>query len=433
MSQERDQALQALEAGDAQGAYQALRPMVEYPSDDPDFGLNMAMFARVLRELEEPELASVIVATLATPNDPQRLYELGYELIEHGLHAVSANVLRRANAFAPGVPTILAEFVHALETLGHNRDACEALQASPVLLESDFLCRYLLAFNSMMCAEVEAARDLMARLLQTQDPDEAFMARRIETMLLRGDVLTAQGLDLDLRAWHFIQHGAILAHLSPHGIEAGMSGRYAFVQESSDLVHQGLLRLQAILEVWDRRPERVYMFPDRGSEIIAQAAAKLLEVPLVPWPKEGTQAPGLLATHDLTELERDHLLSAHDIAPGQLLFSQAACWTQVPPYASDIVTFLYQVNAAPWEGQLTWDPDAEEMTHSPADERPSKLIASEVLDAPIEDAALDDLRDMMRFARAVAKLEGDAAPQGLWDAGQRQRFWECSPIKSGRF
>ena len=55
-------------------------------------------------------------------------------------------------------------------------------------------------------------------------------------MLARADIARAvTPLDhQDLRGWHYVLTGGILAGLSPYGFDAGMTGRWAYVNDSMD-------------------------------------------------------------------------------------------------------------------------------------------------------------------------------------------------------
>ncbi|MBO7941494.1 hypothetical protein JTP77_037185, partial [Streptomyces sp. S9] len=79
----------------------------------------------------------------------------------------------------------------------------------------------------------------------------------------------------DLRGWQFVLGGTILGTLSPYGFDAGMAGRYAWLQDSPEQCLRGLLRLKAVLEAAGTRPASVSLLPDRGSRILGLAAAEV--------------------------------------------------------------------------------------------------------------------------------------------------------------
>src|SRR5258708_13714115 len=96
----------------------------------------------------------------------------------------------------------------------------------------------------------------------------------------------------DLRGWHFVLTGGLLLHLSPHGFDEGMNGRYAFVQDSGALCLEGIQRLRAVLDTLKCTVPRVFELPERSSAILAHAVAQLLHCPLVPWPEIGSTQEG---------------------------------------------------------------------------------------------------------------------------------------------
>jgi hypothetical protein len=76
----------------------------------------------------------------------------------------------------------------------------------------------------------------------------------------------------DLRGWHYILTGGVLATLSPYGF-AGMTGRWAYLSDSAGGCAAALARLRLILGAADTAPEAVALLPDRSSRILGAAAA----------------------------------------------------------------------------------------------------------------------------------------------------------------
>lgn len=368
------------------------------------------------------------------PDDPAVLYELGYQLIEQGLHGIAATVLTRALSFAPGEEGLVNELCSALEGSGFSAEACKVLRASPELVEKSFVCRYLLAFNAIMSGDLVTPERLLRGLETLADRSSAghtFMRSTLAGMILRARAIrdVARLDEIDLRGWHFVLTGGLLAHVSPHGFEEGMRGRYAYVQDSPYFCVEGLRRLQAILQAYRLAPSRLLYLPDRGSEILGRAAAKLLDLPAAPWPAGGDEGPALIVAYDLAHADEDALASVHERRAGQILFVHAACWTQPPPFAPDVVTFLYQVNGPFWGERFGAHSTAEGTVLLPEVARPAEAIALEIAEAVPAEGALDDLPALSALAEKIAERGYDA----LVAPGRRGRFWPSSPVKSNRF
>jgi hypothetical protein len=325
--------------------------------------------------------------------------------------------------------------VSALEHLGLNAEACRLLQARPAVLQRNYMSRYLLAFNAIMSGDLETPRGLLPSLQQEPYEHRDEFAGRIASMLACADAIKGvSSLDQqDLRGWHYVLTGALLLHLSPHGFDEGMNGRYAFVQDTLALCLEGIQRLEAVLGEMGISVPRVFALPERGSAILAQALAQRLQVPLVPWSEEGQTEPGLIAAYDLSVLEVPTLVSITPHRPGQILWSHAACWTKGFPLAADFTTFLYQVNHAPWESQMRVDPETREIVNSEPDTREVAIIAAELLQTRIEQEALQDLPKLQALTQTVTGAHGSAITAGLRTEGRRQRLWDSSPVKSSRF
>src|SRR4029078_12210492 len=116
-------------------------------------------------------------------------------------------------------------------------------------------------------------------------PEQPGGAPRIEGYLARADAARGHApLDAtDLRGWHFVLTGGLLLHISPHGFDEGMRGRYAFVPDSPATCFEGIRRVALVLDALDHRPERVLAPADRASAILAPATAIALNLPNQAW------------------------------------------------------------------------------------------------------------------------------------------------------
>ncbi len=425
-------ARRALDRGDPRTALNCLRWQFRAP-DLPGNPVALAEAAAVLAALclsfQDEDLGALARRVSERPSDVDALYQLGFALIDRQLHEIAAGVLERAHALAPDDPELLSELVGALEGEGRNDRAVAVLRECRQLLAQHFVCRYLLAFNTIMVGDLAAARSLLPDLRPADDQGR-FMNRRLESMLRRADAIAGvASLDRqDLRGWHFVTTGGILLHLSPYGFDEGMNGRYAYTQDGESRIHQGLGRLHHAVEALALRPPRVLHTGDRESRALGLAVARLHGLPLEPL----DAGPGLVVTYDLAGVAPEALRLLATRRDGQSLFAHAACWTAPPPFVPDFATFLYQTNAAPWSEHLTLDPETKGAKTTPADDSPAEVLAERIVTAdPFTDelARRDHDEDLARFL-AAARPTLDLLATGE----RRSPFWVGGgPVKSSRF
>lgn len=426
-----------LDAGEPQAAFQALRPALSHPGSfdaTGDFADALGLLAEVSMGLGVDPLVPHCRRAAAEPDDVDALHDLGFELIEVGLDDVAATVLARANQLAPGTHRVVTELVHALETEQRHPEACQVLRGSG-LVEADGLCRYLLAFNLLMCGELDEPAALLPGLRELLPPERAAMGDRIAGMLARAAALgDRSALDAgDLRGWHMVISGGLLTHLSPYGSEV-MRGRYAFVQDSAALLLEGARRLGAALDAAGMVPPEVLYLPSRSSEIAARVVAAQLGLPATPLDPTNPGRPGLVVSYDLREEEGEALVAMHPHRAGQVLFAHATSWTDPSPYTPDVTTFLYQSNVAPWGEQLRVDPETREVAAT----APSTASAAEAAAALLEEARgapaeLEDLPALEALVQGTVALGPADAPGMLRTEGPRRKLFLGGPVRSNRF
>ncbi len=436
--QSRQAAVDALERGDLHEAFRHYRFVLA--RTDPACTVDQwrdafALFARISTGIAGAEFASYINQTIDDPDDVQALYDLGYQLIEQSVFDIAAVPLARANRLHPGQEGIVCELVVALESDMRCHEAARVLNESPALLERSFTCRYLLAYNALMTGDRAEPRRLLPSLQGPGDANQVFMARRIEGMLTRADAVEGVTTldDHDLRGWHFVITGGLLLYLSPYGLDEPMHGRYAFVQDNVAVCLEGLRRLAAVLEAWNIRPPRVWRVDEPDSAALAYAAAEILGCPLVAWPAAGSNEAGLVPVYDVANLPEPIVVALREHRPGQVLWTQAACWTTEPPFAADLVTFLHQINVSPWGERRRVDPETKQMVKDPPSTAPPAERAKQVLEAPLEPDALTDLPALLELARSAARVTGEHGPGALRVDGLRRRQGTNSPVPSNRF
>src|SRR5688572_12908372 len=365
------EAKKKLDEGDARGAFQALRPLVEFPALSPEDALDwmprVLLFAQTMKELAGDDLGEKLNACVPG-NDAKALYDAAEELVERGLPRIAASLLVRANMLAPHEEPIVTELVSALERSGFNGAARDLLRGDQNLLERSFVCRYLLGFNTVACGDLAEAERILGTLGTPKDETETHMRSTLTGFVARGEAARRAGMRLDttdLRGWFYVMNGSLLLHESPHGRDV-MGGRYAFVQDAATNIKEAVAKVVALRDAGVLSLERVVALPSRSSEILAIATAQILGVPLVPFSGDDGD-PGLFVAYDMDELDEPSLRAMMTHRRGQVLWVHASCWTQPFAYAPDLVTFLYQFNAAPWGERLVVDPDTQEAKQVPPD------------------------------------------------------------------
>jgi hypothetical protein len=371
------------------------------------------------------ELAELAAGAVRDPDSPDRLYDLGYALIDAGAPSIAASILWRCLALVGDSEEVVCELVSALESALAYPDAYAILDEHAALRGRSFLCRYLHAFNAAMTGRLDVTRVALGTLAPDSPETEA-MCGTIAAIVERADrVAGVAPLDpLDLRGWQYVLTGSLVLHQSPYGFDDPMHGRYALLQDSLTRIASGLDRLVALAR--DAGMPCVYSPPGRGHEIVARAVATRLGIPLAPWPAVGLPAPGLVVLYDLAELPAAEVPRLEQRREGQILFAHASPWTGDSPVAPDVTTLLYQTLVPPWGEGVRIDPDTRQVTRTAADARDPEVIAAELVASPSLGAEELVADEPARWDALVARA---------WPAspGLRSRLWAGGPVPSNRF
>ncbi len=398
--------------GDDQGAFRQLAAHLGWPRGkglaDHELLAYLALLGELASRREATALAELAGEVVRDPDSPDRLYDLGYALIDAGAPAIAAAVLWRCLALVGDSEEVVCELVSALESAMAYGDALAVLEEHAALRARSFLCRYLYAYNAAMAGRLELTR----ATLPTLDPDAPETTTMRDTIagIVAREARIAGAFPLDrrdLRGWHYVLTGGLLVHQSPFGFEAPMHGRYAYLADTLDRIALGLDRVAPLIDRADI--PCIYAPPGRDHQIVALAASARLGLPLAPWPAIGAPAPGLVVIYDLATVPSIDIQRLVQRRPHQILFAHASPWTHDSPVAADVTTLLYQ------SLQPAWD-DAR-----PVEELAAELAAHEALAG--DDLAADE---PARWAALVER----AWPPG---PGLRSRMWAGGPVPSNRF
>lgn len=431
---EREREIDVIErtiaAGDDRAAFARLSEALGWPAgkaiDAGELPRWLAAVGELAARRGAESLANLASEVVRDPDSPDRLYDLGYILIDAGAPAIAATVLWRCLALVGESEEVVCELVSALESALAYPDAFAILDGHPALRARSFLCRYLHAFNAAMSGRLAVARETLP-ILAPGAPQEAQMAAAIEAIVGRAARLDGAAPldDRDLRGWHYVLTGGLLVHQSPYGFDEPMHGRYAWLQDSLARVATGLDRLGAL--VGGLRLPCVYAPPGRDHEILGRAASARLGLPLAPWPAVGVPAPGLVVMYDLAELAPVDAQRLAQRRPDQVVFAHASPWTHDSPVAPDVTTLLYQSLVAPWGEAMTIDPETRAVRTAEPDARPPEVIAGELAASPVLDEAELAADQPARWAALVGRAW--PPPPG----GARSRLWAGGPVPSSRF
>lgn len=427
-SDQLDAAAALVDAGDLAGALRTLRPVAD---QTPPAEL-AEVVGRAAAAAGFDDVAAAARNLIEQPDDPERLYAFGYGCIERGVHYLAVGALRRALEAAPQERNHLVRLVVAYERGERHAEAVEVLARYP-----DRIRRrpegFQYVFNSLLAGDVARAERAYAEL----EPAAAGGAAEAGDERLRGMLARVAAarpvtpLDrTDLRGWHFVLGGGIVGHLSPFGWDAGMTGRYAYRQDSYAMCRYGLERLRLVLAAVGRTPFTVTVLPDRSSAILGTAAAELFGLPAVSW--SAGRPDTLVVAYDLAHVDDKLLGELRDRRAGQVVAEHATNWVTAAPVAADYSTLFHQVNVAPWGERMMMTAPGEAPRVEAADGRPVAELAAEVVNAAPEpeegDGASppDPDRALTSFAAAVAAWW---APP----SGRRDRLSSPGPVPSGRF
>ncbi|MER6671804.1 hypothetical protein [Streptomyces sp. NPDC000983] len=417
-------AWETLDAGDIPGALRQLRS----GTDELPLGELALVVARAAGSAGFDDLKEAADALAARPDRPQELYDFGYACVERGIAHLAIPALREALRQLPGSPAVLRELVSACEREERHAEAVQVLTAYQGDL-ADWPDRYLLVHNALMAGDLPLARREHALLPDPQDERwRPARARQNRVLERAASVAAASPLDgTDLRGWQFALGGTVLGTLSPYGFDAGMTGRYAWLQDSNEQCLRGLTRLRTVLAAAGVEPKSVSLLPDRDSRILGLAAAEVLGLPALPFAPERPDT--VVVAYDLNEVEPAILERLHVRTAGQVLHEHAGCWTDTPAVTPDSVTLLHQSATAPWAGVLRQSQDGG-VERSAPDERPESEIAAEIVAAdPTEDEGdgstpADPDERLTEFVSAV---------RDTWLRGDRDRVASAGPVPSSRF
>lgn len=427
-----------LASGDIPGLLRQLR----FHGDEMPLGEVAGLVAGVARLAGFDDLAQAATAAAergdsSGSQDVRALYDFGYACVGRGASYLAVRPLARALEVAPADALVLGELVAALENEGQHARAVAVLEEhESVMLWTH---RFLYVYNALMAGDLEKAAEGFGRLPEPEDAEWIPAREKVRRMLARAGVARGvTSLDRqDLRGWHYVLTGGVLASLSPYGFDAGMTGRWAYVSDSVNDCAAVLQRLRLILDAAGAAPESVALLPDRSSRILGAAAAATLGLPATDFDPGKPAANSLVVAYDLAETDLNAVAALRERAPGQILFERATCWTDPPYVTADVSGLLGQTVISPWAAQLGSLEDGT-IGHDPVDAREVETVADEIArTTPEQDGGdgstpPDPDEGLRSFVEAVTAA-GISGRDSGWLGGVREHVPDAGPVPGNRF
>ena len=322
----RREARRALEASvratlEARGPTEAWQKLSASLAADRDPVDLFHLAAHVLRLGGELALAELFDRAADAPHDPQRLFELGTELLSADEAALSAAMLERALAFAPFDAMVRSELALAHARTGRPDRVVETLALHPCLGD-DPGALFSFAWASLLRGDLGSAEDALNELRAAPPLEE-----KLRSAIDRARLGMASDPP-DARDWLFVEHGALL-------LDAGgpLGGRYDALEAGPAWMSAILAQARWLLPELAPSARRVIAI-DEAHRPLAEAVARACDAELID-PGKG-RIPAAIVP--LRSGEAMKVLSREDLdARDALLFALTVDFTRALPRVPDVI------------------------------------------------------------------------------------------------
>ncbi len=261
---------------DAEGPDVAWRQTAAALRSDPEAGGLLHLAAHVLRVGGEPQTAELFDRAADAPHDPQRLFELGSELLSEEQPELAAVLLERALRFVPFDAVVRSELALAHARAGRPDKVLATLALHPCLAD-DPGALFEFGWASMLTGDLDAATGALRELHGAVE-----LRRKLASALERAREFPPA----DARGFYFVEHGAVL--LDDGG---PIAGRYA------EVALEGPRLARVLAEAaWVARAvgvQAVHVL-DEAHRPLAEHLASAIGASLRAVPERGRVGPGLL-------------------------------------------------------------------------------------------------------------------------------------------
>ncbi|MCX7921583.1 MAG: tetratricopeptide repeat protein [Clostridia bacterium] len=324
---------------------------------------------------------------LSSFNKFEPFYNLGYHFIDVGHTRLAIPFLQRATELSPDNLDSAFELSIALTAQFQPQKARAVLDK--VDIGDNFWAWYQFYWCSLLSNKPEGIKEFiytgkpeLKRLVESGETDFQpclDMILKLEECYKRlNTVPTPQPI---IRDWHFIQYGsAILDYFDSRTADDGMNvagGRYVVSWGTNADISGIISKLNQLLTKLDRQPETVLALPDRDSEIIGRAAAKILVTNFETLTQENAASGKCLIVAGNSTAFNEFPFIA-EIKQGQTVFALNHNWLLNTSITPDIIGVMTQLYNFPWQGGMKANPKTNQMEETQPDERPAEEIASNI-------------------------------------------------------
>lgn len=190
-----------------------------------------------------------------------------------------------------------------------------------------------------------------------------------------------------IQEWHFIQYGGVILDYFEDADEYVAGGRYVASWGSKESIKEISQKLNFFLESIDIKIERVRYLDDRNSNIVGIVIAKEFHLNCQSYNSKETKKNCLIVGANTANFNEYQELA--EIKNGQLLFALNHNWLESAHVTPDIIGFMSQTYAFPWDGGGIKITDAEKGLTERTD--PDNREANEIA---IEIFGLEDTEDI---------------------------------------
>ncbi len=412
---------------------EALRRLTYGFRVDATFVPFYTLASQSLHELGGEDEAQLFDAALADFESVQPFYDLGYHFVDVGFHHLAVPFLERAHQLGPDRLDVAIELALTYTHQFQPERAKEVLEKFNLNL--DFWAAYEYFWARLLCNETEEIGDFLresreglsrTRISAEMQEEIEFALDKMEEILNR--LAAFPNPPLLVRDWHFIQYGAaVLDYCDDSVTEDGLTiagGRWVAVWLSMEQIALGLRRLRRFLAEFGHYPRLVLGLPDRDSEIVARAAAAILEVPFDFYtPEQGNLTETLIVAADNRQFIDGGLAP---VQPGQILYALNLCWLEDGGATPDVAGLMSQVCYFPWlGGAIQVNPETQELLRTVPDTREPEAIATDLVALTAEDNRFEAVLEFYRPRMSWLK----AGHNGAW----RLPFRVDSPVPGSYF
>lgn len=379
--------------------------------------------------LGAPDAQELFAAVSNNPNDADAFDQLGNMYFGNNDFELTIAFLQKAVELNPGNNGAWYDLALCYARLSHINAAIDVLQKAP---SPDFWNKYLLNKLKIFNRDTEGVRESIKALeevlaVDSEDGEAGVKLLKIEElqeMILRFSAMPET--HPHIRHWQFIQYGGVVLDCY-EGQDDFTGGRYALASGSYGSVRALLDKLKQFTGEIPVDVQGVAALPDRDSEIIGRALAKILGVGFGTYDCENAAGNQLIIAAR-TSLFDDYY-ELNTISNGQLLFAACHNWLEGAYVCPDIIGFMAQSYVFPWEGGsvkvIDMENDLCELLER--DDRPVEAIAETICSSK---AVQEDASEWLAFyAGQKAYIKGIGHLAGT----NRYNFMVESPVPGSFF